>query len=94
MGMELDLQKLHYFTADEYEGNEFTGSCTKDREQKILLRYAVKPDLENQLLLAFAWTQDVCFEKAVDKQEKQFPMTSEGHCALRDWLQARYNELP
>lgn len=86
---ELSLQKLSYFT----EGNTFTGSRTKDRENGVILRYLVKPDKENGRLLAYAWNRDVCFEKAPDRQEAAFSLDEEGLEETRSWLEGLYGSL-
>lgn len=86
---EMDLQKLSYFT----EGNTFTGSRTKEGEKKALLRYLVKPDRENSRLLAWSWTEDLCFEKAQERREADFPLDEEGLDQVRDWLWEQFQGL-
>lgn len=85
----LDLQKLSFFT----EGNTFTGGKTKDWEKKIVLRYLVRPDLEERKLLAYSWTEDLCFDRAREKQEAEFPLTEQGIEQIQAWLQERYHEI-
>ncbi len=85
----MDMQKLAYFT----EGNTYTGSATKDREQGLLLRYKVEPDLEEQQLSAHAWARDLCFEKAGEAQRQAFPLNQEGLDKLLAWLQGQYDAL-
>lgn len=75
-----DLQKLVYFT----EGNTFTGS--KSGPGGELLRYRVEPDIEEGLLKAWCWTEDKCFERAGDKQQKDFLLEAEGLEAVQAWL--------
>lgn len=86
----MDLQKLNFFT----EGNTFTGSRTKDWRKGILLRYLVRPDLENGKLEAFAWTEDVCFERAAKKNEASASLTERGLEQIREWLLDEYQKLP
>lgn len=85
----MDIQKLTYFV----EGNTFTGGATKDGEKGLLLRYRVEPDNGNGQLLAWAWTRDVCFERAGDTEEKTFLMTEEGLAELDAWLQGLFDAL-
>lgn len=85
----MDLQKLTFFT----EGNTFTGSRTKDWDTRAMLRYLVRPDRENDKLLAYSWTEDVCFECAGEKQEGEFPLSDEGLDQIQAWLQEQYNSL-
>ncbi len=87
----MDMQQLTFFT----EGNTFTGSRTKDWTTKAMLRYLVKPDKETGKLLAYCWTEDVCFEKS-SEQERQaadFPLTDEGIEQVKDWLLAQYERI-
>lgn len=86
---ELDLQKLNFFT----EGNTFTGGRTKDWAKKTMLRYLVRPDRENEKLQAFSWTKDLCFDRAGEKQEAEFPLTEEGLEQIRNWLTDQYRAL-
>ena len=81
-----DIAKLNHFT----EGNLYTGSKTKDWEKGTVIRYKVWPDRENEKLIASCWAQDVCYEKAQDKEEREFPLTAEGVDAVRNWLMERY----
>lgn len=90
MGNEsMDLQKLTFFT----EGNTFTGSRTKDWNTRAMLRYLVRPDQENDKLLAYSWTEDVCFELADKKQEGEFPLSDEGLYQIQAWLHEQYDNL-
>lgn len=86
-----DLQKMTFFT----EGNTFTGSRTKDAEKGILLRYLVRPvsDETGKRLQAFTWNTDMCFEKASDLEEAQFPMDEEGLDRIQDWLRQQFERL-
>ena len=84
-----DIAKLNHFT----EGNLYTGSKTKDWEKGTVIRYKVWPDRENEKLIASCWAQDVCYEKAQDKEEREFPLTAEGVDAVRTWLMERYLQL-
>ncbi len=86
---QMDMQKLTYFT----EGNVFTGSKTKDWAARTMLRYLVRPDFENEKLLAYSWTDDVCFECAGGKKEAGFPLNDEGIEQIQIWLRERYEEL-
>lgn len=86
---KMDIQKLAYFT----EGNTFTGSRTKDWAQKRLLRYLIRPNREEGKLLCWAWTEDLCFEKAREKQAGEFPLTEEGLSQAELWLRGLYETL-
>ncbi len=85
----MDLQKLTFFT----EGNTFTGSRTKDPKTGALLRYLVYPDRENEKLIAYGWTTDVCFEKAKERQEASFPLSEQGLSEIQAWLQEQYRAI-
>lgn len=86
---EMDLQKLTFFT----EGNTFTGSRSKTEGEKRMLRYLVRPDRENGRLEAFAWTQDVCFEKAEAPEKADFPLDADGLQSVQEWLWDRFQAL-
>lgn len=83
---EMEIQKLNFFT----EGNTFTGSRTKDWGTGAMLRYLVRPDLEAGMLEAFSWREDLCFERAGEKQEATFPLSEQGLEQLQTWLQEQY----
>ena len=85
----MDMQKLAYFT----EGNIFTGSATKDPAAGLLLRYRLEPDGEEGQLNAWAWQQDLCFERAAEKEEKSFPLNQQGLDSAVAWLQSLYDTL-
>ncbi len=85
----LDMQKLSYFT----EGNTFTGSRTKDRNAGTVLRYRACPDTDGEKLLVSAWTADVCFELAREREEAEFPLNGEGLEQALAWLEDRYRKL-
>ncbi len=76
-----DIAKLNHFT----EENLYTGSKTKDWEKGTVIRYKVWPDRENEKLIASCWAQDVCYEKAQDKEEREFPPDGRG-CGRRQEL--------
>lgn len=86
---QLDMQKLAYFT----EGNIFTGSRTKDWKKKIVLRYLVKPDLKEEKLLAYCWNEDLCFERAQNKDEAEFQLSEAGIEGIQSWLQEKHGAL-
>lgn len=85
----MNMQILTFFT----EGNTFTGGRTKNFKTKLLMRYLVRPDKENDRLQAFTWYEDVCFECSGEKKSADFPMTDEGIDEIQLWLQERYAEL-
>ena len=76
-----ELQNITYFT----EGNSYTGSQSDGAGR--LLRYRVAPDQENQLLLAWHWQEDKCFELAAEKQEFSAPLSDQGSGQVRAWLE-------
>lgn len=78
-----DMQKLAYFA----EGNRFAGSHSVSGK---VIRYRVDPDRENEQLAAWCWLEDLCFEKAKDKEEARFPLTQEGLDSLLDWLRENW----
>ena len=71
----------------------YVGQKTKDPGQGTLLRYLIKPDKENALLLAYSWTEDLCFERAHEKQERQYPLSEEGLEQAVEWLESQYAAL-
>lgn len=85
----MELQKLAYFT----EGNTFTGSQTKDPEKEVLLRYRAEPDPSEGGLKVWAWTKDLCFERAGEREEKTFPLNQQGLEEAEAWLQSLYDAL-
>ena len=89
MERQLELQKFHYFE----EGNTYAGQKTKDWEKKLLLRYLVEPDKKAELLRAYAWTEDVCFDRAHDKKQMEYPFTEDGLSQAVEWLESQYQAL-
>ena len=85
----MDLQKLTFCT----EGNTFTGRASKALAAGLLLRYLVEPDKENEQLKAYAWRKDLCFERAGEKEEREFPMTQQGLEEADAWLQGLFDAL-
>lgn len=81
---ELDLQKITFFT----EGNTFTGERTAGNGK--IMRYLVKPDRDEDALLAYVWYQDVCYECAEITAEKSFPLTEEALDEIQSWLQKQF----
>lgn len=90
---EFDMQKLNYFITDGTVSNLFTGSKTKDSKKGLVLRYLVKADLQEEKLHAFAWKQDVCYEKAVDKQNLSTAMEEAGLEEIHTWLNEIWETL-
>ncbi|MFR7485788.1 MAG: hypothetical protein ACLUVP_11070, partial [Acutalibacter sp.] len=88
MEHSLELQKFHYFD----EGNTYAGQKTKDPDSGLLLRYLVEPDKEAALLRAYAWTEDLCFERAHDKLQKEVPLSEEAWS--KPWPGWRSNTPP
>lgn len=100
---KIQLYALHFFE----EGNAFFGEKLKDAPANLRLRYRIVPlkqetekkDGETVVtrqacLDAACWRQDLSYEKAQDKLERQFPLTEEGRAQLLDWLQQQYDQLP
>ena len=86
---EMEIQKLTFFT----EGNTFTGSRTKDPATGAMLRYLVRPNAEEARLEAFTWREDLCFERAHDKLQKEVPLSEEGLEQALAWLEEQYAAL-
>lgn len=80
-----DMQNLTFFS----EGNTFTGSKSQGER---LLRYLVRPDRENGQLLAWAWTEDLCYERAGGKEYQEFLLTEEGIGRLTAWLESLWEQ--
>jgi hypothetical protein len=89
MERQLELQKFHYFD----EGNTYAGQKTKDPDRGALLRYLVTPDKDAALIRAYCWTEDLCFDRAQNKQEKEYPLTEEGLDKAVEWLEGEYQAL-
>lgn len=87
--LKMDMQTLTFFT----EGNSFTGARTKNPRTGLMMRYLVKPDKENDRLLAYMWTTDVCFECSGEKKEGAFSLSDDGVDEVQLWLQERFAEL-
>ena len=78
----LDLREIAYYTAN----NPFYGS-----EER--LRFLLKPNLEENTLLAYTWQEDVCFDLAKDPLCKTFPLTQQGLEEANAYLTALAQEL-
>lgn len=89
MDNQLELQKFHYFE----EGNSYAGEKTKDPLRDLRLRYLVAPDKDAALLRAYAWREDVCFQRAQEKDSQEYPLTEEGLDQARAWLEGLYAAL-
>ncbi len=89
MEEEMDVQELVYYS----EGNNFTGSRTKNPLTGSFLRYRIAPDRENARLKLWTWREDVCFELAREKTEDDFPFTEEGLERLKADLIDKYSSL-
>ena len=78
-----DMQSLIFFT----EGNIFTGCSSRADRPGEIIRYRVKPDKENERLLAWSWHEDKCFESVADRaREASFPLSDKGIEEIQDWL--------
>lgn len=85
-----DLPGFNFFE----EGNTWTGSRTKSREEQILLRACITPDKENGVLKADLWkNQDICFELAKDRESRTFPLKAESLEEIQSWLSEEYGKL-
>ena len=49
--------------------------------------------LQAALLRAYAWTEDLCFERAHDKLQKEVPLSEEGLEQALAWLEEQYAAL-
>ncbi len=85
-----DLPGFNFFG----EGNTWTGSRTKSREEQILLRARIVPDKQAGQLTAQLWkNQDVCFEKAKEVESRSFPLKAESLEEIQSWLSEEYEKL-
>lgn len=76
------------------EGNTWTGSCTKDRATSTMIRMRIVPDKENHKLLASLWkNQDLCYEKAQNKAEREGDFSAQGLASLEAWFTQEFQEL-
>ena len=67
--------------------------CSFEKGPAQALRYRVEPDKENEQLKAYAWRKDLCFERAGEKEEREFPMTQQGLEEADTWLQGLFDAL-
>ena len=51
------------------------------------------PDKDAALIRAYCWTEDLCFDRAQNKQEKEYPLTEEGLDKAVEWLEGEYQAL-
>lgn len=90
MEFHLELPGFNYFE----EGNIWTGSCTKSREEALMLRVRVAPDRENEKLLVWLWkNEDVCFERAKKFETRELPFQAVSLEDIKDWLSQEYAAL-
>lgn len=75
----LDLPEISYFE----QKNTFTGSLKAD------FRFRVARG-EDDTLSAAVWREDICFELAENKEEKSFPLCTEGLEQIAEWILALY----
>ena len=75
----LDLPEISYFE----QKNTFTGSLKAD------FRFRVARG-EDDTLSAAVWREDICFELAENKEEKSFPLCTEGLEQMTGWILALY----
>ena len=89
MENRIETAKIAYFI----EGNTYIGSKTKDPQEGWLLRYRLVPDKDNGVLHTACWDEDVCFEKAEQPWQQDFPLDAEGLESARAWLLDHYARL-
>ena len=53
----------------------------------------MEPQKEEGLLQVYAWTQDVCFDVAQEKQQREYPLSEEGLAQAVEWLENQYEQL-
>ena len=86
MKPDIFIPTLHTFAMN----NIFTGSWEK-------LRFRIKPnvtmlnpkevDMENSSIYVEFWHGPFCYEKSEMEGENTFPMSEEGRCAMKAWLE-------
>jgi hypothetical protein len=85
---EIFIPVLHWFDA----GNIFTGSCGDFRfriRPNIVKLTPKEVDFEKSSITAEFWHGPFCYEKSHIEGSFDFPMSEEGRCALKAWLESK-----
>lgn len=84
---EVFLPTLHSFAMK----NIFTGSCGLFRfraEPKVAMLTPKEVNFEESSIFVEYWHGPFCYEKSEMEGSNTFPMTEEGRCAMKAWLEA------
>ena len=84
---ELFLPTLHSFAMK----NIFTGSCGLFRfraEPKVVMLTPKEVNFEESTIFVEYWHGLFCYEKSEMEGSASFPMTEEGRCQMKAWLEA------
>ena len=84
---ELFIPTLHTFAMN----NIFTGSCGLFRfraKPNVVMATAKEVDFEKSSIHCEYWHGLFCYEKSEMEGEQDFPMTEEGHLAMKAWLES------
>lgn len=76
---QFDIPNLYYFEA----GNYFTGSRKK-------LNFRI--DTEGDMMKVITWHGFISSERCTPEVSAEFPITSEGHQHMLDWLEDIYQQ--
>ena len=85
---DLFIPTLHTFAMN----NIFTGSWENFRfraEPKVVMLTSKEVDMENSTIFVEYWHGPYCYEKSTMEGESTFPMSEEGRCAMKEWLESK-----
>lgn len=85
---DIFLPTLHTFAM----GNTFTGSWGALRFKIVPQVEKLTPkevDMEKSTIVAEVWHGEKCYEMSQIEEAKTFPMSQEGHTALKTWLESK-----
>ena len=71
--------------------NPFTGSCGLFRFRivpNVTMKTPKEVDMEASSIHAEYWHGQFCYEKSQMEGEMDFPMSEEGHLAMKQWLES------
>ena len=86
--VDLFIPTLHTFAMN----NVFTGSWENFRfriEPKVVKLTSKEVDMENSTIYVEYWHGPYCYEKSTTEGESTFPMSEEGRCAMKLWLESK-----
>ena len=85
---DIYLPTLHTFAMN----NIFTGSWGAFRFRaapNVVMATAKEVDFAQSTIKAEFWHGPFCYELSTMEGERSFPMTEEGRCAMKAWLESK-----